>query len=263
MRHGVRLIALLVALAMLAAGCGGGEDSDEATTTTTVAPGDAGNTDTTVADATTTTTTQPEASGDGDSEWCRQLRIVSEEAPPTFNFLTATADELRERFEGVLDSFMEAADIAPPEIEADVEVMVEAYGAFVARGNELEWSINALANDAEFAASFDDPAISAAADRMDAYSRDVCDVDFTALAGAPSSGPIGPGTGEVDEDDPVGIVLNALGLPRALFTDEQVACVVEELGEDFVESITPEWTPTAEAVEVLLAAVDACGIALG
>lgn len=258
-----RVSALLVALALLAGACGGG-DSEDATTTTTSAPSgnDGGTSDTTVAE--TTTTTAPDVSGDSDSAWCRELRRITEEdgGPSGIDFLTATPDELRENFESVLSSFREAEDLAPPEIEDDVSVMVEAYATFVSKGNEVGWSLNALVNDPEFLTTFDAPEIQAAADRMDAYSTDVCGVDFTTLAASPGTvGP--PDVGDIDADDPVGIVLGVLGLPRSLFSDDEVACVVEELGDEFVESITPEWTPTPDALDALFTAVEACGISLG
>jgi len=263
---GIRVLVLVLALVLVATACGGGDSDD--TTTTTAAASDGGsdggsNTTTTAAD--TTTTTEASVSGDSDSTWCRELRRVSEETegPGAINFLTATPDELQETFEAVLGAFTEAADSAPPEIADDVDVLLAAYESFVEKGNEVEWNLLALADDPDFAATFEDPAIEQAADRIDAYGRDVCGVDFSSFADAGGAAPPPPGGGDADADDPVSIVLSTIGIPRALFTDEQIECVTDELGEEFVASVTPGWVATPEALEALLAAVDACEIDLG
>ena len=261
--RGIRVLALVLALALVATACGGGDSED--TTTTTAAPsgagGDGGDDTTTTTAAPTTTTTEVSVSGDSDSEWCRELRRVSEETggPGDIDFLTATPEELGRAFETVLDAFSEAADSAPPEIADDVDIMVDAYAAFVEKGQQADWNLLTLANDPEFAATFDDPAIEMAADRMDAYGREVCGVDFSTLADT-GAAPPGPGGGDAGTDDPVSIVLGTIGIPRALFTDEQIECVTDALGEEFVASVTPDWVPTPEAIQALLAAVDACEI---
>lgn len=266
MQRLIRILIVVTALALIATACGGDDGgSDDATPTTAASSNSDGGADTTTTTAAaTTTTTEVSVSGDSDSTWCRELRRVSEEnaSPGDLNFMTATPEEIKEAFETVLATFEEAADSAPPEIEDDVQVLLAAYGTFVAKGNEAGWNLLAMGNDPEFQAAFDDPAIEQAADRIDAYARDVCGVDFSTLADA-GGPPTAPGGGEADDDDPVSIVLGALQIPRALFTDEQIECITEELGEEFVASVTPDWVPTPAAIEALLAAVDACGIELG
>lgn len=267
--RGIRVLALVMALAMITTACGG-SDSEDTTTTAAAASGggddggDGGDDTTTTTTAPTTTTTEVSVSGDGDSDWCRELRRVSEETegPGDIDILTATPEELGRAFETVLDAFSEAADSAPSEIADDVDVLVNAYATFVEKGKEANWNLLALANDPDFAATFDDPAIEQAGDRIDAYGRDVCGVDFSTLADT-SGAPPGPGGGDGSDDDPVSIVLSTIGIPRALFTDEQIECVTEELGEEFVASVTPGWVATPAAIEALLAAVDACEIELG
>ena len=122
--------------------------------------------------------------------------------------------------------------------------------------------LSVMADDPEFAGAFDNPTVTQAANRVDAYIREVCGVDFTTLGDGGTATPPAGG-GDVDADDPVGIVLNALQLPPSLFSEEQIACITDELGEEFVDSVTPDWTPTPEALDALFTAVEACGISLG
>jgi hypothetical protein len=258
-----RVLALILALALIATACGGDDGGSGDTTTTTASASSDGDGDTTTTTpAPTTTTADVSVSGDSDSAWCRGLRQASEETagPGAIDLLTATPEELGRAFEAVLDTFTEAADSAPPEIADDVDVLLTFFAAMVEKGRDADWNLLALANDPEFGATVDDPAFEQAANRVDAYSRDVCGVDFSTFADA-GGAPTTPGGG--DEEDPVSIVLGALGIPRALFTDEQIACVTEELGEEFVASVTPGWVATPEALEALLVAVDACEIELG
>lgn len=266
---GNSVLALVVALVLVAAACGGDDGgSDDTTTTTTAAAASGGGSDggddtTTTTVAAATTTTEVSVSGDSDSTWCRGLRQASEETagPGAIDFLTATPEELGEAFEAVRNAFAEAADSAPSEIADDVDVLLTFFELFVEKGNAADWNFLALANDPDFASTFEDPTFAQAAERVDAYSRDVCGVDFSTFADA-GSAPAPPGGG-TDADDPVSIVLGTIGIPRALFTDEQIACVTEELGEEFVASVTPDWVATAEALEALIVAVEACEIDLG
>jgi hypothetical protein len=264
--RGIRVLTLVVVLALVAAACGGDDGgSDDATTTTASSAGSDGEENaTTTTAAPATTTTEAVVSGDSDSAWCRGLREASEETagPGALDIMTATPEELGQAFEAVRDTFAEAADSAPPEIAGDVDVLLAFFETFVDKGNAAEWNLLALASDPEFAATFEDPSFEQAANRVDAYSREVCGVDFSTFADA-GTAPPAPGGGDADEDDPVSIVLGTLGIPRALFTDEQIECVTEELGEEFVASVTPDWVPTPEAVEALAAAVDACDLDLG
>ena len=254
-----RFVAIIMTLALVAGACGGddsgGDATTAATTTTTTAAGEGD----VAADTTTTTAAEP-VSGDSGSVWCDRIRQAASEASPVdVNFLTATPAEIQAQFETTVGLFEEMAEIAPSEIDDDVDTVLAAYRRFVELGNEASWDLFALANNTEFAAAFEDPSIGAAADRMDAYNRDVCGVDFLSFAG-PDSGP--PPGGEVD-DDPIAIALQAFQLPADLFSDEDIQCLRDEVGAEFEAGITPGWVPSPEETATLLAAVSACGITLG
>ncbi len=248
-----RFTLVAVVLALVAAACGSGES--EGTTTTTTTTIEAG-----PVAATTTSTTQQEApSGDSGSTYCERLRAIQDEgdeSPLSFSFFNMTPAEIEAQFKQNLEIFEEWVEIVPSEIEDAAIVVLEAYKKFVARGNELGWNLEAMGNDPEFNASFDDAALTAAADRLDAYSRDVCGVEF--------STDTDPGSGDGQtSDDPIAIVLNAFQLPASLFSEDDIECIRAEVGAEFEASITPDWVPSSEDIEVLLGAIDACGISLG
>jgi hypothetical protein len=256
-----RLIAVLMALSLVASACGGSEEDSggDATTTTTTAAGgsDGGNV---AADTTTTTRAEP-ASGDSESTYCERVREAdsSEESPLDFSFFGKSSDELEAQFAANIKIFEDWRSIAPDEIKDDADVVFDFYQKFVDRGNELEWDLQAMAEDEVFNTGFDDPALDTAARNLDNYSRDVCGVDST-LTADPGPGlppPADPG------DDPIAIALNAFNLPAGLFSEESIECLRTEVGPEFEANIGPNWTPTTEEITVLLAAVEACGITLG
>jgi len=258
----IRILTMVFALALLATACGGDDGESSATTTTTTsaaAGGDGGEGDASSNDTTTTTGAAP-VSGDSGSSWCDQVRRASEEdSPVDLNFLTASPAEIRASFEVLLGFFEDAAEIAPDEIDGDVDMVLAAYRLFVDKGNSANWDLFALAEDQEFISSFEDPALEEAANRIDAYNRDVCGVDFTTFMESET----GDAPPETVSDDPVEILLNSFGLPVDLFPAEAIECMREELGAEFEAKVTPDYVPSTEDIELLIAAVDACGIDIG
>ena len=251
-----RLIAAILALTLVAGACGGDDSGeDTATTTTTAAGGGDG-----AADATTTTTEAEPVSGDSGSTYCERVRQAeaSDETPLDFSFFGMSADELKAQFEANIKVFEEWRSIAPPEIKEDADVVFDFYRKFVDRGNELEWNLEAMADDEVFNSGFDTPALDSAAVNLENYTRDVCGVDLNSSAD-PGSGPPPADVG----DDPIATALNAFNLPADLLSEDNIECLRDELGPEFEAGIEPGWTPSAEEIPVLIAAINTCGITLG
>ena len=253
-----RLIAAILALALVAGACGGDDSGGDAATTFTTASS-AGGGDDGAADTTTTTEAEP-ISGDSGSTYCERVRQAeaSDETPLDFSFFGKSSDQLEAQFETNIKVFEEWRSIAPPEIKDDADVVFDFYRTFVDRGNELEWDLEAMADDDVFNAGFDNPALDTASVNLENYSRDVCGVDFSSTAD-PASGPPPADVG----DDPIANALNAFNLPADLLSEDNVECLRDELGPEFEAGIEPGWSPSPEEITVLLAAIDTCGITLG
>ena len=113
------LSILVLALALVAAGCGGGDDDSSASDTTTVEE----TTEETTDDGTAT-------SGDFDfaDEDCRGLVAAFLGVSQAFAAAAGGSDaELQEQAE----VFSEFADDVPEEIRADVQTLADAYGQYI------------------------------------------------------------------------------------------------------------------------------------
>ena len=115
---------LVLALAIVAAGCGGGDDDSSASDTTTVE-------ETTTEETTEETTDDGTAtSGDFDfaDEDCRGLVAAFLGVSQAFAAAAGGSDaELQEQAE----AFSEFADDVPEEIRADVQTLADAYGQYI------------------------------------------------------------------------------------------------------------------------------------
>jgi len=118
------LSILVLALALVAAGCGGGDDDSSASDTTTVE-------ETTTEETTEETTDDGTAtSGDFDfaDEDCRGLVAAFLGVSQAFAAAAGGSDaELQEQAE----AFSEFADDVPEEIRADVQTLADAYGQYI------------------------------------------------------------------------------------------------------------------------------------
>jgi len=251
-----RFIGVALALLLIASACGGGEDGADSPATTTTAPS-AGGTD--GAAATTTTTMKP-VSGDSGSTFCERVReaAASNESPLDFDFFSLSPEEIEAQFSARLAVLEQWRDLAPSEIKDDADLVFDAYRTFVDRGNELNWDLEAMADDEVFNDDFDDAALDTASENLENYTLEVCGVDLNADADGPGLPPAGG-----DEDDPITAVLEAFQLPADLFSAEDIQCMRDELGAEFEAKIDADWTPSTDDIALILAAVDACGITLG
>ena len=164
-----RLAVLVAAVALLGAACGGGDDDDaddatsEAVDETTRPSGSAGG-------------------GAGGEGFCAVVvdymtlaaenPVFTSESEPDPADVEALFTELRQR----LDE-LEAA--APAELATDVGLFASGTRRFIDAVEEADYDFEALSEDealAELTAEFDDPAYREAAQRLQAYTQDTCDV---------------------------------------------------------------------------------------
>ena len=118
------LSILVLALALVAAGCGGGDDESSASDTTTI--------EETTTDTTTEDTTGDDTATTGDFDFadedCRSLVAAFLGVSQAF---AAAAGGSNEELQEQADAFAEFADDVPDEIRADVETLAAAYGDYI------------------------------------------------------------------------------------------------------------------------------------
>jgi len=117
-------VLLLLALALVAAGCGGSDDESSPSDETTV--------EESVSEETTEDTTEESESASGDFDFadddCQALVAAFVGVSGAFAAAASGAsDDLSEQAE----AFSEYADDVPDEIRADVELLASAYGQYV------------------------------------------------------------------------------------------------------------------------------------
>ena len=119
------LSILVIALALVAAGCGGSDDDSAASDETTVE-------ETTTTETTTDETTTDDGSTDTDADFnfadedCRSLVAAFVAVGSALSSAGAGSDDLAEQTE----AFAALADDVPEEIRADVETLAAAYGQY-------------------------------------------------------------------------------------------------------------------------------------
>jgi len=119
------LSILVVALALVAVGCGGSDDDAAASDETTV--------EETLTETTTDETTTEDAGTDTDADFnfadedCRSLVAAFVAVGSAFSAAAGGSDELADQAE----AFAQFADEVPEEIRADVETLAAAYSQYV------------------------------------------------------------------------------------------------------------------------------------
>lgn len=127
------------------------------------------------ADAPATTTTAPTFTGDAASPFCTLLRDVdlgtvlagAEEDP----------DQLARAFQQVVDLLVQAAELAPPEIQADVALVADGMTSLDAALATVGYDFDALAaspSSGDVIEAVNDPAFADAGVRLGAYRSQVC-----------------------------------------------------------------------------------------
>jgi hypothetical protein len=166
----VLTIAVVLLLALAGAGCGGGDDDAAGDTDTVVTE----TTDETT-DETTTDTTDGITAGIG-SEDCAALIAASASLSQAFaavGGVEGDVDEAQALFE-------EWAENAPEEIQADLQVLGEAYAAYVTALDDVEIEpgqvpdAETLADLQQAIASIDQAEVTAASQALTEWSNDNC-----------------------------------------------------------------------------------------
>jgi hypothetical protein len=168
-------IAVVLALALLGAGCGGGDEASSDTETVVTETTD----DTTTEDTTTDeTTTEDETETDGSSFAsgdCAELIAASAQLSSAFGAAGSSGD-----LEDVSAIFDEFAANAPDEIREDLEILAAAYAEYFDVLSDIDIasgetpSPEALAQLQAAMASIDQAEVTAASERLAAWSTENC-----------------------------------------------------------------------------------------
>jgi ABC-type glycerol-3-phosphate transport system substrate-binding protein len=162
------LTILVLALALVAAGCGGGDDDSSASGDTTV-------------EETTTDTTTTEDGGSGTTgdfdfadEDCQALLGVGATIAAAFSAAgggTGDADT---------EELSELADRVPDEIKADVQTLADAFGEYAAKLQDIGIDAGATPSAEQVQelqaaiASLDQQELTAASERVQAWATENC-----------------------------------------------------------------------------------------
>ena len=168
------LAVLLMASALVAAGCGGGDDESAASDETTV--------EETLTESTTDETTTEGAGTDTDADFnfadedCRSLVAAFVAVGSALSSAGAGSDDLAEQTE----AFAALADDVPEDIRADVETLAAAYGQYaeVIQDAGIEPGTIPTAEQAqqlsEALESVGTADVSAASERLNAWTTENC-----------------------------------------------------------------------------------------
>jgi hypothetical protein len=156
------LSVLVLALALVAAGCGGDDEPSSASEETTI-------------EETTGTTTSETTTGDFDfaDEDCQALLGVGASIAAAFAGAAGTSDTDSEALD-------ELASKVPEEIEADVQLLANAYGEYAAELEDIGIEPGATPSAEQVQqlqaaiASLDQQELTAASQRIEAWAGENC-----------------------------------------------------------------------------------------
>lgn len=187
-----RIIVLLVSLGLAACGGGGGGDVDVASQDKK-ADGDGSGGD---AEATAGDADDPKFTGKGGKDFCEYLQELERTEEDLDLGTGENTKENREKAKKTLDVFSELEDKAPPEIRADVKLVIDlARPIFqrIADGKDL-----ATAPSSAPPTEAESKAYEEANKRVEAYSKNVCGIDDDGDSGGGSTGDGGTDDGGTD-----------------------------------------------------------------
>jgi ABC-type glycerol-3-phosphate transport system substrate-binding protein len=165
------LSILVVALALVAAGCGGSDNESAASDETTV--------EETLTEETTTEETTTEETGGTDlsgilgDEDCLALASVGATMAQAFAGAAGTTDDSSDELE-------ELASKVPDEIKADVETLAQAFATYATELQDIGIEAGATPNADQLQqlqaaiASLDQEELTAASQRIEAWSKENC-----------------------------------------------------------------------------------------
>jgi hypothetical protein len=175
----VRWLAVLVmALALVAAGCGGGDDSaasDETTVETTTTEDMTTAEDTTTAEETTTDTGTSQGTFNWASEDCQSL-VKAYVGLSAAVAAASTGKDVSPQIE----EFGKYVDEVPEEIQADVQTIASAYGDFAQKLKDIGYTPGTVPTADQIqqledaSQSVGDPDVRAASDHLSAWTSKNC-----------------------------------------------------------------------------------------
>ena len=172
------LAVLVLALALVAAGCGGGDDSaasDETTVETTTSEDTSTAEDTTSAEETTTDTGTSQGTFNWASEDCQSL-VKAYVGLSAAVGAASTGKDVSPQIE----TFSKYVDEVPEEIRADVQTIASAYGEFAQKLKDIGYAPGTVPTADQIqqlqdaAQSVCDPDVKAASDRLSAWTSKNC-----------------------------------------------------------------------------------------
>jgi len=173
------LIALVLAVALVGAGCGGGDEAAGDETVVTETTTDETTTDETTTDDSTTEDTETDTSGSTGNLTEDCLAAVSAFAALAQG-VGAAAGGNDEDVDEAAQAFSQYADKAPDEIRDDINVLAEAYGTYIQALKDLGLqpgdipSAEQLQQLASASEKLNTPEITAASDHFNAWATANC-----------------------------------------------------------------------------------------
>lgn len=162
------LSILVLAVALVAAGCGGDDDSSSASDDTTIEE-TLGLTEDTTTDETTDDTT--DLSGVLEDEDCLALASAGSAFAQAFTGTSSAEDA---------EAFQELADSVPDEIKADVQVLAEAFATYSEELQDIGLEAGATPTADQLQqlqaalASIDQAEVTAASERLGQWAQENC-----------------------------------------------------------------------------------------
>ena len=162
------LSILVLALALVAAGCGGGDDDSSASG------------DTTVEETTTTTDTSEGTTTDDGSGATGDFDFADEDCQALLGVGATIAAAFSGTGDANTDELEELATKVPDEIEADVETLAQAFSAYAQKLQDVGIEAGATPTAAQVQelqtaiASLDQDELTAASQRIEAWAQQNC-----------------------------------------------------------------------------------------
>jgi hypothetical protein len=202
-------MVMVVSLAIAGGACGGDDDGG-------------------AADDASATSDASDTGGDSDSggAWCELARDIDSDDTLFDSMDINDPDSVENAYQEFVNVFEDAADNAPDEIKADMEIVLE----------RIKTAFEAL-KDADFnivevdQAVFEDPEADAASDRIDAYNEEVCGIESDADVTDDTAVTEDTGTDDGATVSIPGTIQDMLMSQFVLagMTEEQATCMVENL----------------------------------
>jgi hypothetical protein len=168
------LSVFVLALALVAAGCGGGDDESAASTDTTIEETTSESTTTeTTSGETTTDSTDTDLSGVLGDEDCLALASVGATMAQAFAGASGSTDDNTAELEAL-------ADKVPDEIKADVEVLARAFATYADKLQDIGVEAGQTPTAAQLQqlqaaiVSLNQEELTAASQRIEAWSQENC-----------------------------------------------------------------------------------------